>query len=375
MRLTVVQTLPELNSGGVERGTLEIAAELTRRGHRSIVISSGGRLVEQLEKSGSKHIALPIGKKSLLTFRHISSLREILAKENANILHARSRFPAWISYLAWKHMPVSDRPRFITTFHGPYSVNAYSKIMVKSERVIAVSEYIRRYILEGYPDTDPGRIEVIHRGVAQDEFPWGFRPEPAWLAKWQENHPGIMDKFLITLPGRITRRKGHEDFIRIIRTLVSNHARVHGLIIGGPHKGKERFFGRLRNMTKHCGMENHITFLGHRNDMRELLSISNVVLSLSKKPEAFGRTVLEALSLGKPVIAYAIGGVTEILDKIFPEGIVKYNDSAEVVSKIREIMQKHPVIPASHPFTLEQMLDKTISLYEKMHAGVGPNHE
>ncbi len=367
MRLTVVQTLPDLEAGGVERGTLEVAAELVKRGHRSIVISSGGRLVDQLVNNGTEHITMPIGRKSPLTLKYIPELRELLVKEKVNILHARSRFPAWISYLAWKHLPLKNRPRFITTFHGPYSVNAYSRIMVKGEFVIAVSEYIRRYILENFPETDEKKIEVIPRGVDPDQYPWGFKPDPVWLDKWESRHTDIQDKFIIALPGRVTRRKGHEDFINIISTLASSNMPVHGLIIGGPHSGKERFFEQIQNKVKSARLENHITFLGHRNDIREILSISNIVLSLSKAPEAFGRTVLEALSLGKPVIAYDIGGATEILKEIFPVGIVPHNQPESVTAKIREFIQQPPAVPAYCPFTLEQMLGKTIRLYEKIY--------
>src|SRR5690242_2595123 len=122
-RLTVIQTLPALNTGGVERGTLEVAAELVKRGHRSIVVSAGGELLEELVHNGSEHIALSVGNKSLLTLRHIPLLRRILGESGATIVHARSRLPAWISYLAWKGMDPASRPRFVTSVHGPYSVN------------------------------------------------------------------------------------------------------------------------------------------------------------------------------------------------------------------------------------------------------------
>ena len=366
MRLTVVQTLPELEAGGVERGTLEVAAELVNRGHRSIVISSGGRLVDQMVSNGSEHITMPIGRKSPLTLKFIPELRRLLVNEKVNILHARSRFPAWISYFAWKLLPANNRPHFITTFHGPYSVNAYSEIMVKGECVIAVSEYIRHYMLENFLDTDEKKIEVIPRGVAPELFPWGFKPDPVWLDKWETQYPDIKNKFIIALPGRVTRRKGHEDLINIISALVSDKISAHGLIIGGPHRGKERFYEQLLLKVKTAGLENHITFLGHRNDIREILSVSNTVLSLSKEPEAFGRTVLEALSLGIPVIAYDIGGTTEILKEIFPAGIVPHNHPENVAAKIREFIQEPPTVPSYCPFTLERMLNKTISVYEKI---------
>lgn len=366
MPLTVVQTLPELNAGGVERGTLEVSAELVKRGHRSIVISAGGQLVDQLVADGGEHITLPIGKKSLFTIRLIPALHKILGVENANILHARSRFPAWISYLAWKKMPHDHRPRFITTFHGPYSANFYSKIMVKGERIIAVSEYIRKYILDCYPDTPDDKIELIHRGVSLKEFPWGYRADPAWMAKWESAYPEIKNKFIVTLPGRITRRKGIEDFIKIIKILVQGNFPVHGLVIGSPHAGKERFLEHILRITAAEGLQQYMTFLGHRTDIRELFSVSDVVLSLSKKPEAFGRTVLEALCLGKPVIAYDIGGTTEILEKIFPEGIVSQNNPDFVTRKILEFIKTPPVIPKTISFTLDEMLNKTIHLYESI---------
>ncbi|MCG8323936.1 MAG: glycosyltransferase, partial [Thiotrichales bacterium] len=140
MPLSVIQALPALEVGGVERGTLEVAAELAARGHRSIVISSGGRLVSELARAGSEHINCPIGKKSLLTFRHVFTLREIFRRQNIDIVHARSRLPAWLCWLALRGMPADRRPAFITTVHGPYSVNAYSRIMCYGKHVIAISE-------------------------------------------------------------------------------------------------------------------------------------------------------------------------------------------------------------------------------------------
>ena len=164
-RLTVVQLLPALESGGVERGTLEVGKALVDSGHRSIVVSSGGRLVEQLVANGSVHVTMPLGKKSLFTLLQVGRLRRFLREEQVDILHARSRMPAWIGWLAWRGMPVAQRPHFVTTVHGLYSVNAYSRIMTRGERVIAVSDTARRYILDNYPDVDPRRVVTIHRGV------------------------------------------------------------------------------------------------------------------------------------------------------------------------------------------------------------------
>ena len=133
--LIVVQMLPELESGGVERVTLEMGKYLVQHGHRSIVISGGGRLVPQLESEGSEHVLWDVGKKNPLSLWYISKLKEFLTQQKVDILHLRSRMPAWIGYMAWKSLPENSRPRLVTTFHGFYSVNSYSAIMAKGEKV------------------------------------------------------------------------------------------------------------------------------------------------------------------------------------------------------------------------------------------------
>ena len=134
--LTVLQVLPSLEGGGVERGTLEVAAELVRRGHRSLVISSGGRLVAALEQEGSRHFSWPLGRKSLITLGYILPLRRFMAEQRVDIVHVRSRMPAWVVWLAWRGMDPASRPRLVTTVHGLYSVSRYSAVMTWGERVI-----------------------------------------------------------------------------------------------------------------------------------------------------------------------------------------------------------------------------------------------
>jgi glycosyltransferase involved in cell wall biosynthesis len=365
-KLTVIQTLPALDAGGVERGTLQVAAALVKYGHRSIVISAGGRLVEELQDIGSEHITLSIGKKSPRSLLHTPALRQILSKTRANILHARSRLPAWISYLAWNGMPVSTRPRFITSVHGHYSVNRYSKIMLAGERVIAISEYIREYITLNYPDIPQDKVLVIPRGVDSDEYPYKFHPNRQWLDCWQQQYPELVDKTIITLPGRITRRKGQVDFLRVLADLSKSHKNVHGLIVGAPDPGKETYYHELKNLSARLGLQNRVTFTDHRNDLREILSISSIVMSLSNAPEAFGRTVLESLCLGVPVIAYAHGGTVEILNALFPSGLIPANNIDAAITRANTFVDHAPSVPDNNPFTLQRMLDSTIALYESI---------
>ena len=361
--LSVVQLLPALNVGGVERGTLEVAKELVKRGHRSIVISAGGQMVDELISSGSEHIQLNIGSKSPLSFRHIPFLRRLFRQENIDIIHARSRFPAWLAYLAWKKMDETCRPRFITTVHGPYRANRYSKIMTKGQVVIATSRFILKYITDNYSDVDQSKITVIHRGVSKAEFPFAYQPEEKWLEIWHEQHPIISDKFILTLPARVTRWKGHEDFLKILTHLKQQNIPIHGLIVGGPHKQKIAFLEKLKEKTRSLDLDNEITFLGHRNDIKEIMSISDVVLSLAKEPEAFGRTTLEALCLGVPVIAYNHGGAAEVLAEMYPHGCVEPNNTAAVCDKIVSFYKQPVPVPDKNFFTLEKMLNGTLSLY------------
>ncbi|MGK0296606.1 MAG: glycosyltransferase involved in cell wall biosynthesis [Gammaproteobacteria bacterium] len=363
--MTVIQTLPALDAGGVERGTIEIAKALVTRGHRSIVVSAGGRMLEELNSIGSEHITLPIGEKSPMTLKHIPQLRKLLKDSNALILHARSRFPAWISYLAMTGLERNLRPYFITSVHGPYSVNQYSKIMMRGEKIIAVSNFIKNYICENYPDTAPEKIIMIPRGVCTKDFPYGHRPNGIWTSNWNSEYPQTTGKVLITLPARTTRWKGHEEFLELFKLLRSNKD-IHGIIVGGPHPGKEAYYRELKEKVLDLGMQHTITFTGHRNDIREIMSISSIVLSLSTKPEAFGRTILESLSLGVPVISYDHGGAREIMRSIFPAGLVPDKNNKIAIEKIRSFIKTPPTVPETNPFTLERMQNETMALYESL---------
>ena len=362
-KLTVLQTLPALEAGGVERGALEVAGALARRGHRALVVSGGGALTAKLVDVGARHFTWPIGKKSPFTLLLARRLRRLLEAHQVDVLHARSRLPAWVAYLAWKGMPPCARPLFITTVHGCYSVNRYGEVMVRGQRVIAVSAFIRDYILSNYPRAEPDRISVIPRGVDPDVFRHGFTPPESWLRQWRQTHPQLQGKRLVTLPGRISRRKGHADFIRIIKALRLAGEPAHGLVVGAAHRaGLER---ELRRRVAACGLRDDVSFLGHRDDLREVLSVSAVTLSLSAQPEAFGRTALEALSLGRPVVAYSHGGVRETLARLQPAGLTPPGDHRAATEKIRQFLRAPPVIAPNRDFTLAQMLDKTLTLYEQ----------
>jgi glycosyltransferase involved in cell wall biosynthesis len=363
--MKVIQILPELNSGGVERGTLELGKYLVENGHESIVISNGGRMVGQLEAEGSRHIELPVHKKRLGSLRQVAVLRRLFEMEKPDILHLRSRLPAWLAYLAWRKMNPVTRPRLVTTVHGFNSVNAYSSIMTKGERVICVSDSVKDYVLKNYPKVPSSRLRVIHRGVDPQEFARGYRPSTEWLNQWYKEFPETRDKFLITLPGRITRLKGHEDLIQLMASLPKEQA-IHAVIAGGAEAKKAAYLDELHALTKKYGVAERLTFAGHRTDMKAVLAISAVVLSLSQKPESFGRTTLEALCLGRPVIGYDHGGVGEILRQLFPQGLIPFGDISALQKTIQEWLPTPPSPNTDNPFTLDAMLRKTLAVYSEV---------
>ena len=367
VRLSVAQLLPALDGGGVERGTLEVARELARRGHRSVVVSAGGRLVPELLGEGSEHLAWPLGVKSPLTLRWVRPLRRWLAEQRIDILHARSRLPAWVGWLAWRSMDPATRPRFVTTVHGLYSPSRYSAIMTRGERVIAVSETVRAYLQRHYPGLPAERIQVIQRGVDPAAFPYGYRPSPDWLADWRRHYPQLRDAPVLTLPGRLSRLKGHEDFIELITRLRARGLPAYGLIVGGEEPHRQRYAAGLREKARARGLSDVVLFTGHRADMREIYAISTLVLSLSAQPESFGRAVLEALSLGTPVVGYQHGGVGEILARLYPAGLTPVGNLEALTRRVTALLAAAPPVPSEPVFPLRRMLDETLALYEAVY--------
>ena len=363
--LTVVQVLPALDMGGVERGTLEVARRLVREGHRSIVISAGGRMVKKLLDEGSEHLSWDVGAKRLATLRWIPRIRRFLRETRPDVLHLRSRLPAWISYRAWLRLEPLERPALVTSLHGFYRPGWYSSIMVRGEHIIAISTSVRDYMLKHYPWVEATRIRVIHRGVDPIAYPYGYAPSGSWLESWHAQHPELQGKYIVTLPARLSRRKGHEDFIAVIAGLRQAGISAHRLIVGGTHPHKRRYEEELRALIGKLGLSEVITLLGHRGDLREIMAVSDVVLSLSREPEAFGRVSLEALSLGKPVVAYDHGGVGEQLAAILPEGLVQLGNQREIIDRLMSWLRNPPHVPMRQPFTLEHMLTATLDVYRE----------
>lgn len=370
-RLTVVQLLPALESGGVERSTLEIAEALVRAGHRALVVSAGGRLVARLQALGAEHIELDVGRKSLRTLRHIRALRALLARERVDLVHARSRLPAWIAVLALRGLPAAARPRLVTTVHGLNSPSRYSAVMTRGERVICVSQTVRDYVLRHYPRTDPGKLRVIGRGVDPAAFPRAPMPDPdarAWAAA---QHPALAGNGpLLLLAGRGTRLKGHADALALLAALRKDGSDARLWLPGAREAGREAYIAELEAQADALGIAGALAFTAPTDAIARAYAASDLVLQLSRQPEAFGRTVVEALAVGRPVLGWAHGGVGDLLAVLQPAGAVAPFDGAALVATARRLLA-NPEWLATMPnslahYSLHAMQHATLTVYDEL---------
>lgn len=362
--LTVVQLLPALESGGVERSTLEIADALVQAGHRAIVVSAGGRLLPALAASGAEHVALDIGRKSPLALRHVPTLRRLFVSERVTIVHARSRLPAWLARFALRGLPAAMRPHFVTTVHGLNSPSRYSAVMASGERVICVSQTVRDYVRAHYPRTDPGKLRVIARGIDPAAFPPAPWPDRAARALVAAMHPQLGgDGPLLLLPGRGTRLKGHADALRLLAGLRADGDDARLWLPGTREVGRDAYVAELEALAMRLGITGAIAITAPTAAIAQAYVASDLVLQLSRKPESFGRTVIEALAVGRPVLGWAHGGVGELLRELQPRGAIAPFDAAALQAGARALLAQPPAPTATIRYTLRAMKEATLAVY------------
>ncbi|MBX3725377.1 MAG: glycosyltransferase [Xanthomonadales bacterium] len=362
--LTVLQVLPALDSGGVEQSTLEISDALVAAGHRSVVASAGGRLLPALLAGGAEHHRLAVGRKSPALLPAALRLRRLLRGLRPDIVHARSRLPAWLAWWALRGLPDGQRPRFVTTAHGLNSPGRYSAIMARGERVIAVSATVRDWLLRHYP-VPPARIEVIPRGIDPARWRCDLADAAAWRARLEQAHPALAGRRLLVLPGRGTRLKGHVDAIAVLAGLVAAGTDAALLLQGAADTGRPAYLEGLRAQAGRHGVGDRLVIAPASADIVGTLACADLVLQLSSRPEAFGRTVIEALSLGRPVLGWAHGGVGELLAELYPEGAVAPGDIAGAVARAGALLADAPR-PGPVPYTLSAMQERTLALYQRL---------
>lgn len=362
--LKIVQVLPALNSGGVERGTVELARELVRGGHQSVVISAGGRMVEGLVAEGSEHIEMPVHRKSLMSLLQVRPMRRLLVELQADIVHVRSRAPAWIVWLAWRGMNPKTRPRLVSTFHGMYSINFYSAVMARAEHVIAISDCVKKYILSNYRVPEQ-KITLIPRGLD----PAAFNVDactPEWRKELLTAYPELRDKHVILMPGRLSRWKGQEAFLQMMVRLVSLRKDCHGVVVGDAEPGKQHYFEELIAQRDALGLADKVTFVGHRSDISAFYAFASVTCHMSNKEEPFGRTVPESLATGTPVVAFDRGGASESLNAGFPQGLVPADDVVTFAARVNDLIDADAEIKLPESYYLSSQLASTLGVYRRL---------
>lgn len=367
--MRIAQMLPELNEGGVERGVVELSREMVKRGHESIVISHGGRLVAQIEGDGGRHVKLDVASKNPLTVPgRVLQLRRTLRNLQPDVIHARSRVPAWLAVLANRNLQIP----FVTTVHGFNSVNPYSRIMTLGDQVICVSSAIESYIHEHY-GVSADKTLVIPRGVDLELFN-PAATDSAFMAAFSAQYR-LTGRFVVCSIGRITQLKDYETFIRGIAILKPAMPEILGLIVGGVRNDKQKYFESLQSLVLAEGLSEHVLFVGSQSQVAEIYALSNVVVSSSKKPESFGRSAAEALAMGVPVVASAHGGVLDIVREgetgsLFPPG------DAPALAQAIDTCRMLPSGPlreyVAERFTLPAMVDATLAVYEQCARSVMP---
>lgn len=369
--INIVQILPELNAGGVERGTLELARFLVRQGHTSTVISQGGTMVDQLVREGSTHLGMPyIGEKTPRSLLHWLPLRKIFKKSRIDIVHLRSRLPAWVAYLAWRSLPKHQRPYLVTTFHGFHSVNFYSAIMTKGQKVIAISKVIADHIKSNY-QTPASNIELIYRGVDINQFDPG-RVSPERVIKMKNNW-GVEEKIpVIVLPGRVTYLKGHEVFLDALSKIRDKKWQA---ICVGPFDSGSSHYRRLLKQIDTLHLADVVRFVGNEEDMPAVYAAADIVVSATTaRAEAFGRVSVEAQAMARPIIASGHGGSLEtivhgrtgwLFEPGDPIALSTALDELLTNGELRREFGRNGLDWVQAKFTTEQMCRDTLSLYKR----------
>ena len=368
----ILQVLPTLRSGGVERGTIEMAQAIKKAGGKAIVASEGGAMVSQLSRSDILHVHLPLASKNPFTiWRNSKRLARLIKKYEIDVIHARSRAPAWSAWLATQ----GTACKFMTTFHGTYGLKGrfkpwYNSIMTRGERVIAISHFIAEHIMAHYI-LDAARIRIIHRGVDLKMFN-PFTHSPHRMIEITKEWRLPEDLPLILFPGRITRWKGQDVFLRALAALP--HRNFFAVILGDD-KGHVTFREELEQMIVTLGLEGHVRLARHTHYISEAYMLARVVVATSVEPEAFGRVVLEAQAMGKPVIATNQGGPQETVVHDVTGWLIEPGNDEVLSHCIHHALtldddslhwMAEQAIVHARQFSLEMMCEKTLGVYKEL---------
>ncbi|PIP20080.1 MAG: lipopolysaccharide heptosyltransferase II [Candidatus Omnitrophica bacterium CG23_combo_of_CG06-09_8_20_14_all_40_11] len=355
--MNILQVLPELNVGGVETGTLDLAKYLVKHGYKVVVVSGGGELVRELESFGAIHYQLPVHKKSVFTMlRMIPKLVEIIKKEQIDIVHARSRVPAWIAYFA----SLKTKKVFITTCHGYYKKHPFSYVMGWGRRVIVLSNVIARHMLDDFGVLHE-RLRLIPRSVDLEKF------------KFVSPDKKRKDEFNVGIIGRLTPIKGHLHFVKAMAYVARSVPRLKIWIIGDAPASKEAYKEQVQVLVKRLGLWQYTQFLGNQRDIPAILANLDLLVLATTTHEAFGRVIIEAQACGVPVVASRVGGVIDIIEDRKTGLLVPPADPASIAQgaikifrdiELSRTLAGNAYKKVKEKYNIELMAEKTIDVYK-----------
>jgi len=369
----VLQVLPALVTGGVERSAVDVAAAVARAGWRALVASSGGPMVRELERAGARHFILPLDAKNPITLRrNVTRLAELVRAEGVDIVHARSRAPAWSARAAARRAGA----HFVTTFHGTYGHRGlfkrrYNAIMLQGERVIANSAFIAEHIGEVY-GAQGEKLITIPRGVDVQRFdPSRVSAERMIKLSTQWQLPDGAS--VILLPGRLTRWKGQAVLIEALARLKRDD---YVALLVGDDQGRHAYRDELLELVRKLGLAGRVRLVGECRDMPVAYMLADVVVSASTDPEAFGRVAAEAQAMGRPVIATDHGGARETVLAGETGWLVPPGDAGALAGALAQALDLDADIRAAvaeaarahivDNFTVERMCNATLDLYAEL---------
>lgn len=358
---SVVQILPKMELGGVERGVVELSQQLVQNGIASHVISTGGELVQQLLAQGGQHTPFDCASKNLLTAPVRSwQLKKILHKINPSIIHVRSRVPAWLLRLG----NVAARYKIVSTCHGLYSVNFYSAQMTKADRVICPSRSMIDYVKNNY-GVEVSRLRLIHRGVDFAYFD-ADKIDHAICQSLVEKH-GLQGKTVFAIVGRASAIKGQRLFLQAFAKAMAGDKNAVALVVGECNK-QSSAWQAMQTLVQQLNLQNKVVYTGTVRTMRELYAVADYVVSASLKPEAFGRTVAEALAIGCPVVAPRHGGALDIVAEGTNGLLFLPNDVADLARCLQQVqaLPKIDFRQTVQSFSLKRMTEQTLSVYREL---------
>ncbi|AGH96908.1 Glycosyltransferase [Micavibrio aeruginosavorus EPB] len=369
----VMQIIPVLGPGGAEQGCIDIAAELNNVGAKSIVVSHGGSRVPELARAGTLHIDLPVhSKHPLVMWKNIKRIRRLIRDYDVDIVHVRSRAPAWS---AWRAC-MGTQAKFMTTCHAPYKTQTglkrfYNSSIARGERVIAVSRYVANYLKATF-GIDDDVIRVVHRGVALEKFhPTAVSAERMIKISREWRLPDGAN--VVMMPGRITRLKGHHVLIDAIAQL--KRTDVFCVLIGSD-QGRVEYRKELEDEIRARKLEGYVRIVDHCSDMPAAYMLTNVVVSASTEPEGFGRVPVEAQAMGRPVVATDHGGVRETIQRGETGWLIPPGDSTALARAISEalalnatqraVLATRAMAHIAANFTKERMAFDTLNVYSEL---------